>query len=148
MNAPDGETPVAGEVADAASAHALGADYVAAVGKLVTSHVRNELAGAAAFDEPAIALAPGPKGSGWPAGLPWRSTGTISSSSDWPRSWASKTRAAPGPFGVRLRGVPSLGRLKHRTNDQARAQWAGTCRQFVEDELGLRFPQVDLHWNG
>jgi 1,2-phenylacetyl-CoA epoxidase catalytic subunit len=38
--------------------------------------------------------------------------------------------------------------LKHRTNDQARAQWAGTCRQFVEDELGLRFPQVDLHWNG
>jgi ring-1,2-phenylacetyl-CoA epoxidase subunit PaaA len=50
-----------GEVADADAAHEVGADYVTAVGKVVTSHVRNELAGATAFDEPAIALAPGPK---------------------------------------------------------------------------------------
>ncbi len=51
----------AGEVTDAAAARALGPEYVTAVGKVVSSHVRNELAGAAAFDEPAIALAPGPK---------------------------------------------------------------------------------------
>ena len=51
----------AGEVADAAAAHALGTEYVQAVGKVVTSHVRNELAGATAFDEPAIGLAPGPR---------------------------------------------------------------------------------------
>jgi ring-1,2-phenylacetyl-CoA epoxidase subunit PaaA len=54
-------SPFVGGVVDAAGAHATGADYVAAVGKVITSHVRNELAGAAAFDEPAIALAPGPK---------------------------------------------------------------------------------------
>jgi ring-1,2-phenylacetyl-CoA epoxidase subunit PaaA len=53
--------PFTGDVADAAAAHAIGSDYVAAVGKVITSHVRNELAGATAFDEPAIALAPGPK---------------------------------------------------------------------------------------
>ena len=53
--------PFTGEVADAAAAHALGPAYVQAVGKVVTSHVRNELAGAVAFDEPAIALAPGPR---------------------------------------------------------------------------------------
>jgi ring-1,2-phenylacetyl-CoA epoxidase subunit PaaA len=50
-----------GEVADAAAAHALGPEYVRAVGKVITSHVRNELAGATVFDEPAIALAPGPR---------------------------------------------------------------------------------------
>jgi ring-1,2-phenylacetyl-CoA epoxidase subunit PaaA len=50
-----------GEVADAAAARALGPDYVRAVGKVITSHVRNELAGATVFDEPAIALAPGPR---------------------------------------------------------------------------------------
>ncbi len=49
------------EVADAAAAHGVGPEYVAAVGKVIVSHVRNELAGATAFDEPAIALAPGPK---------------------------------------------------------------------------------------
>ena len=54
-------SPFAAGVADAGAAHALGPDYVRAVGKVVVSHVRNELAGAAAFDEPAIALAPGPK---------------------------------------------------------------------------------------
>ena len=53
--------PFTGEVADATAAHALGPEYVRAVGKVVTSHVRNELAGAVAFDEPAITLAPGPK---------------------------------------------------------------------------------------
>jgi ring-1,2-phenylacetyl-CoA epoxidase subunit PaaA len=50
-----------GEVADAAAAHQVGPEYVLAVGKVVSSHVRNELAGATAFDEPAIALAPGPR---------------------------------------------------------------------------------------
>ena len=53
--------PFAGTVADAAAAHAVGPEYVRAVGKVVASHVRNELAGATAFDEPAIALAPGPE---------------------------------------------------------------------------------------
>lgn len=50
-----------GVVRDAAAAHALGPDYVSTVGKVILSHVRNELAGATAFDEPAIMLAPGPK---------------------------------------------------------------------------------------
>lgn len=50
-----------GEVADAAAAHAMGPEYVTAVGKVVTSHVRNELAGATVFDEPAIAMAPAPR---------------------------------------------------------------------------------------
>ncbi|MGH9277026.1 MAG: Phenylacetic acid catabolic protein, partial [Acidimicrobiales bacterium] len=48
-------------VADAAAAHAHGPEYVSAVGKVILSHVRNELAGATAFDEPAIALAPNPR---------------------------------------------------------------------------------------
>ena len=51
----------ASEVADAAAARAAGPEYVRVVGKVITSHVRNELAGAVAFDEPAIALAPGPR---------------------------------------------------------------------------------------
>lgn len=50
-----------GDVADAAAANAAGAEYVETVGKVIRSHVRNELAGAVAFDEPAIALAPGPR---------------------------------------------------------------------------------------
>ncbi len=53
--------PFVDEVADAASAHELGPGYVAAVGKVIASHVRNELAGASVFDEPAIALAPTPR---------------------------------------------------------------------------------------
>ncbi len=53
--------PFTDEVADADAAHAVGPDYVQAVGKVISSHVRNELAGAVAFDEPAIALAPGPR---------------------------------------------------------------------------------------
>lgn len=51
----------AGEVADAAAAHALGPEYVSAVGKVIASHVRNELTGAEVFDEPAIGLAPAPR---------------------------------------------------------------------------------------
>src|SRR5205085_7886836 len=61
MTAPVAELPFAGDVADAAAAHDLGDDYVRAVGKVIQSHVRNELAGATAFDEPAIALAPNPR---------------------------------------------------------------------------------------
>jgi len=59
--APTLETPFAGEVASAEEAAALGPDYVSAVGKVIASHVRNELAGATVFDEPAIAVAPGPR---------------------------------------------------------------------------------------
>lgn len=230
----------AGEVADAAAAHAVGADYVRAVGKVVTSHVRNELAGATAFDEPAIALAPGPKEK-WLAcriameeyghhlkfqrlaselGLDDAAHGRALSVFDYAlSSWAefvvlkalvdlaevvlmeellatsylplrtlvakllpeehfhvsfgkAHTRelvadpaAVPGVQRavddlVRFT-VPFFGRsvsanneafrhwgVKHRTNDEARAQWAGRCRQFVEGELGLRFPGVDPHWNG
>ncbi|MGI9079827.1 MAG: Phenylacetic acid catabolic protein [Acidimicrobiales bacterium] len=53
------DQPFTDTVANAAEAQALGPDYVVAVGKVVASHVRNELAGATVFDEPAIALAPG-----------------------------------------------------------------------------------------
>jgi ring-1,2-phenylacetyl-CoA epoxidase subunit PaaA len=55
------EGAFSGEVVDAAAAHALGADYVAVLGKVINSHVRNELTGASVFDEPAIALAPTPR---------------------------------------------------------------------------------------
>ncbi|HEX3394730.1 MAG TPA: Phenylacetic acid catabolic protein [Acidimicrobiales bacterium] len=55
------DQPFTDTVANAAEAQALGPDYVVAVGKVVASHVRNELAGATVFDEPAIALAPGPQ---------------------------------------------------------------------------------------
>jgi ring-1,2-phenylacetyl-CoA epoxidase subunit PaaA len=61
VSAPAPERPFNGVVAGPAEAHALGPDYVAAAGKVIASHVRNELAGAAVFDEPAIALAPGPR---------------------------------------------------------------------------------------
>ena len=55
------EQPFSGEVGTAEDAIALGPEYVEAVGKVIASHVRNELAGASVFDEPAIALAPGPR---------------------------------------------------------------------------------------
>ncbi len=58
---PPNGRPSAGGVPDANAARALGPEYVAAVGKVIASHVRNELAGAAVFDEPAIALAPTPR---------------------------------------------------------------------------------------
>jgi ring-1,2-phenylacetyl-CoA epoxidase subunit PaaA len=54
------DRPFAEEVTNAENAHAVGPDFVTAVGKVITSHVRNELAGAVVFDEPAIALAPDP----------------------------------------------------------------------------------------
>ncbi len=53
--------PFTDDVADAAAARALGPEYVDAVGKVISSHVRNELAGASVFDEPAITLAPTPR---------------------------------------------------------------------------------------
>ncbi|SDK43842.1 Phenylacetic acid catabolic protein [Nonomuraea jiangxiensis] len=49
------------DVHDAAEACALGDEYVTALGKIINSHVRNEAAGAAVFDEPSIALAPTPR---------------------------------------------------------------------------------------
>jgi ring-1,2-phenylacetyl-CoA epoxidase subunit PaaA len=58
---PSTEQPLRGPVADATAARALGPAYVDAVGKVITSHVRNELAGASVFDEPAITLAPTPR---------------------------------------------------------------------------------------
>ncbi len=229
-----------GEVRDAAAAHALGPDYVRAVGKVVVSHVRNELAGAAAFDEPAIALAPGPKEK-WLAcriameeyghhlkfqrlasdlGLGEASHDRALSVFDYQlTSWAefvvlkalvdlaevvlmeellatsylplrhlvvrllpeehfhvsfgkAHTRELvtdPAALPLVQRAVddlvhvtvPFFGRsvsvnndafrrwgVKQRTNDEARAEWAGRCRQFVEGDLGLRFPDVDRHWNG
>jgi ring-1,2-phenylacetyl-CoA epoxidase subunit PaaA len=61
LTAPTVEKPFTGDVVDAAAALALGPEYVTAVGKVIASHVRNELAGASVFDEPAIALAPNPR---------------------------------------------------------------------------------------
>ena len=229
-----------GEVADAAAARALGPEYVTAVGKVVTSHVRNELAGATAFDEPAIALAPNPREK-WLAcriameeyghhlkfarlaselGLDDAHTGRALSVFDYAlTSWtefvvlkalvdlaevvlmeellatsyvplrnlvarllpeehfhvsfgkahtrdlAADPATAPAVQQavddlVRFT-VPFFGRsvsannesfrhwgVKHRSNDEARAEWAGRCRDFVEGELHLRFPEVDPHWNG
>ncbi len=232
--------PFAGVVADAEAAHAVGPDYVVAVGKVVASHVRNELAGAVAFDEPAIALAPGPKEK-WLAcriameeyghhlkfqrlaselGIDGSGTGRALSVFDYElTSWVEfvvlkalvdlaevvlmeellatsylplrhlVARLLPEErfhvsFGkahtrdlvaerstapivqqavddlVRFT-VPFFGRstsannesfrrwgVKQHSNDEARAQWAGRCRAFVEGELCLRFPEVDPHWNG
>jgi ring-1,2-phenylacetyl-CoA epoxidase subunit PaaA len=56
--APTLDQPFTQPVATPEEAHAVGPDFVAAAGKVIASHVRNELAGAAVFDEPAIALAP------------------------------------------------------------------------------------------
>lgn len=233
-------SPFTGEVADAAAAHALGPEYVAAVGKVISSHVRNELAGATAFDEPAIALAPSPRDK-WLAcriameeyghhlkfqrlaselGVDGADTGRALSVFDYRlTSWTeftvlkalvdlaevvlmdellatsylplrrlvgrllpeehfhvafgkASTRELAGDADARplvqravddLIGftVPFFGRsvsanneafrnwgVKQRTNDEARAEWADRCRQFVEGELDLRFPEVELHWNG
>ena len=229
----------ADEVADAAAAHALGAEYVAAVGKVVNSHVRNELAGAVAFDEPAIALAPGPRekwlacriameeyghhlrfqrlaselgvdAAGGPAlsvfdfglsswtefvvlkalvdlaevvlmeellatsYLPLRALATallpeerfhVSFGRTAARQLAEDPAARPALQRavdelVRFT-VPFFGRsvsanneafrrwgIKSRTNDEARAEWARRGRPFVEAELGLVFPEVDLRWHG
>jgi ring-1,2-phenylacetyl-CoA epoxidase subunit PaaA len=228
------------EVRDAAAAHALGPEYVAAVGKVIASHVRNELAGAAAFDEPAIALAPNPKEK-WLAcriameeyghhlkfqrlatdlGLDDAGAGRTLSVFDYQlTSWAefvvlkalvdlaevvlmeelletsylplrelvvrllpeehfhvsfgkSHTRdlvADPVNRPVAQQAiddlvaftVPFFGRsvsanndafrrwgVKQRTNDESRMAWAARSREFVEGDLGLRFPDVDPHWTG
>lgn len=58
---PSVREPFTGEIDGPAAAHALGDEYVQAVGKVINSHVRNERAGAAVFDEPSIALAPTPR---------------------------------------------------------------------------------------
>ncbi|HEV8115477.1 MAG TPA: Phenylacetic acid catabolic protein [Acidimicrobiales bacterium] len=58
---PTTEQPFKGPVVDAAAAAEVGAEYLEVVGKVIASHVRNELAGASVFDEPAIALAPTPR---------------------------------------------------------------------------------------
>ena len=55
------DQPFGRPVSNAEEAQALGPEYVTAAGKVIASHVRNELAGAAVFDEPAIGLAPGPE---------------------------------------------------------------------------------------
>ena len=228
------------DVGDAAAARDLGPEYVAAVGKVVTSHVRNELAGAAAFDEPAIALAPSPKEK-WLAcriameeyghhlkfqrlatdlGLEDAGAGRTLSVFDFQlSSWAefvvlkalvdlaevvlmeellatsylplrdlvvrllpeehfhvsfgkAHTRelvADPANVPTVQRAiddlvvftVPFFGRsvsanneafrrwgVKQRTNDESRMAWAGRCREFVEGDLGLHFPEVDPHWSG
>lgn len=54
-------SPEVPEVATAEAALAAGPDYVRAVGKVIASHVRNEMTGARVFDEPAITLAPTPR---------------------------------------------------------------------------------------
>lgn len=232
--------PFGGAVKDAEAAHAVGAEYVRAVGKVVLSHVRNELAGAAAFDEPAIALAPGPREK-WLAcriameeyghhlkfqrlaselSLDWSADRRTLSVFDFGlTSWAEfvvlkalvdlaevvlmeelvatsylplrdlvvkllpeerfhvsfgKAHARemvgePGnrpvvqaavdvlvPFTVPFFGrsdSPNNEAFRHwgvkvRTNDEARAEWAARAGRFVEEELGLRFPEVDPCWNG
>ncbi|MGH9177196.1 MAG: Phenylacetic acid catabolic protein [Acidimicrobiales bacterium] len=232
--------PFVGEVADAAAAHEVGPDYVRAVGKVVASHVRNELAGAVAFDEPAIALAPGPREK-WLAcriameeyghhlkftrlanelGLEEAGAGPALSVFDYQlTSWAEFTvlkalvdlaevvlmeellatsylplrslaeRLLPEErfhvsFGraaaKELAGdpvqrpllqqavddlvaftLPFFGRsasanndafrrwgVKQRTNDESRSEWAARSRRVVEEDLGLRFPEVQLGWAG
>lgn len=229
-----------GEVADAAAAHDVGPDYVRAVGKVVASHVRNELAGAAAFDEPAIALAPGPTEK-WLAcriameeyghhlkfkrlateldldpATPGRTLSVfdyglatwlefvvlkavvdlaevvlmedLAEASYVPlrslvakllpeerfhvsfgRGHARELAADPANHPALQAAVdevvaftlPFFGRsdsannesyrqwgVKQLTNDEARARWAARARDFVEVELGLRFPDVDLRWPG
>ncbi len=59
--APTLHQPFSGEVTTAEEAHRVGPEYVKAAGKVIASHVRNELAGAAVFDEPAILLASDPR---------------------------------------------------------------------------------------
>ena len=231
--------PFTGEVVDAAAAHAVGPEYVSTVGKVVVSHVRNELAGAAAFDEPAIALAPGPRekwlacriameeyghhlrfqrlaselgvevGPGralsvfdfgltsWAefvvlkalvdlaevvlmeelaetSYLPLRAVVErllpeerfhVSFGKASARDMAADADARPvlqaAVADLAAFTVPFFGRsrsanneafrrwgVKQRTNDEARAEWARRARRFVEDDLGLRFPEVDVHWNG
>ncbi len=232
--------PFAGEVADAAAAHTVGPEYVATVAKVVASHVRNELAGAAAFDEPAIALAPTPKEK-WLAcriameeyghhlkfqrlatdlGLEDAGAGRALTVFDFQlTTWVEfvvlkalvdlaevvlmeellatsylplrrlvvkllpeehfhvsfgkahtrdllddpmrRPQVQQAVDDLVALTVPFFGRsvsanndafrrwgVKQRTNDEARADWAARCRDFVDGELGLVFPHVDPRWNG
>jgi len=60
MSTIDVATPFRGTVTGPDEARQLPAEYTTAVGKVILSHCRNELAGAELFDEPAIALAEQP----------------------------------------------------------------------------------------
>ena len=50
-----------GEIKEVSDLDKLPDEYRIAIGKIVASHVVNEITGAERFDEPSIALAPGPK---------------------------------------------------------------------------------------
>jgi ring-1,2-phenylacetyl-CoA epoxidase subunit PaaA len=215
-SAPTLEHPFTGEVADAGEARALGPEYVLAAGKVIASHVLNELAGAAVFDEPAIALAPNPKDK-WLACriameeyghhlrfarlaaefavlkavvdlaevvlmeelttctyLPLRNLATTLLPEERFHVSFGKRRSlelAADPAARPLVAeavdrlvpftLPFFGRsvsannelfrrwgIKSRTNDDSRAAFVRRSRRFVEHELGLPFPEVDLHWGG
>jgi ring-1,2-phenylacetyl-CoA epoxidase subunit PaaA len=234
------EAPFAGEVADAAAAQRLGPEYVVAAGKVIASHVRNELAGATVFDEPAIALAPTPREK-WLAcriameeyghhlrfnklaaelGLADPLAGRALSVFDYElRTWTefvvlkaivdlaevvlmedlegcsylplrhlaarllpeerfhvsfgrSRTKELVADAGSRFEveravgalvrfTLPFFGRsasanneafrrwgIKRDTNDGARARFIDRSRRFVVEELGLGYPEVELHWDG
>ena len=238
--APTLDAPFTGEVPTAQAAIDLGPDYVLAVGKVIASHVRNELAGAVVFDEPAIALAPGPREK-WLAcriameeyghhlkfnklsselDLPDPMAGRTLSTFDYPlTSWvefavlkavvdmaevvlmeelsacsylplrtlaakllpeerfhvsfgkahtkelAADPRTRPQvtqavadlvpftlPFFGRSRSTNNeLFRrwgVKRFGNDEVRATYIERSRHFVEDELGLEYPEVSVTWEG
>jgi ring-1,2-phenylacetyl-CoA epoxidase subunit PaaA len=232
--------PFTAEVANASEAHALGPEYVRAVGKVISSHVRNELAGAVVFDEPAIALAPAPKEKWLACRIAMEEYGhhlkfnklaaalgledplaarTLSVFDYELRTWtdfvvlkavvdlaevvlmeelkdctylplrhlATKLlpeerfhvafgRAASGELATAPSNrfaltqavhdlvhftLPFFGRsvspnnelfrrwgIKHRTNDESRAEFVTRCRRFVVDDLGLGFPAVSTSWSG
>ncbi len=234
------EQPFSGTVSTPAEAQELGPEFVAAVGKVIASHVRNELAGAAVFDEPAIALAPGPQEK-WLAcriameeyghhlkfnklarelGLEDPMVGRTLSVFDYDlRTWTefvvlkaivdlaevllmeelvlctylplrhlvakllpeerfhvsfgrAQTKELARDAGRRPEiqqavddlvrfTLPFFGRstsannelfrrwgVKQTTNDEARAGFIERSRKFVVDELGLRYPEVSVTWEG
>jgi len=234
------ERPHTDPVPDAATARSLGPAYVDAVGKVIASHVRNELAGASVFDEPAITLAPNPREK-WLAcriameeyghhlrfqrlaadlGLPERTDRAPLSVFEFQlTSWvefvvlkaivdlaevvlmeelarcsylplrhlaeallpeerfhvsfgAARTKELARQPGARpevQRAVdelvrftlPFFGRsrsanndafrrwgIKHRTNDEARADFIEQSRHFVVDDAGLDYPDVQVGWDG
>ena len=238
--APSLEHPFSETVATAEQAHAVGPEFVSAVGKVIASHVRNELAGAAVFDEPAIGLAPGPHEK-WLAcriameeyghhlkfnklalelGLDDPMAGRTLSVFDYDlRTWtefvvlkavvdlaevvlmeelvlctylplrhvaakllpeerfhvsfgrarAKDMAGSPELLPELQRAVddlvrftlPFFGRsgstnnelfrrwgVKQTTNDQARAAFIERSRAFVVDDLGLRYPEVSVSWDG
>ncbi|MGI9119615.1 MAG: Phenylacetic acid catabolic protein, partial [Acidimicrobiales bacterium] len=38
--------------------------------------------------------------------------------------------------------------IKRYTNDEARSRFIDRSRRFVADELGLGYPEVEVHWDG